>query len=120
MTLQEFYVKSGGSYENAMYCFKTEDRIRKYLNVFNKDENFKNLEKTLMAKDFKQAFICAHTLKGMAKTLSLDKLGQSSSALTEMLRNYSGQDYEILLRYVRDDYHIAIALMKDIEYNLEK
>ena len=86
MTIQEFYDRIGGGYEDAMALMRKEERVRKYLGMFLKDETFAALEQAMGADDMEAAFTAAHTLKGVTANLSLTRLQQLSSALTEDLR----------------------------------
>lgn len=57
------------------------------LKLFAKDENFANLEKTLQAKDYEEAFNCAHGLKGVAANLSLGPLLNSITTVSDALKH---------------------------------
>ncbi len=109
MELKECYEKMGGNYDGAMHRLAKEDRIRRFLGLFLKDGSFQNLEAAVGAKDWGAAFRAAHTLKGVAMNLDLDRLAKSSSELTEALRGEAPTvDVEPLFIEVRQDYQLTV------------
>ena len=92
MTVQEFYEKIGGGYEEAMNQLRKEERITKYLGMFLRDDSFQMLKEGMEEDDMEKAFRGAHTLKGVSANLALAKLRGMASALTEDLRG--GRDIE--------------------------
>ena len=85
MNIKVFYDSIGGSYEDAIQRLMNDTLIEKFLKKF-KDYDFSKLTSAVNDKDYYQIFVEAHTLKGVALNLSLMKLGESASKLTELLR----------------------------------
>ena len=92
MTVKEFYDSIGGGYENAMALMRKEERVFKYLGMFLRDDSFAMLKDGMDSGDMEKAFRGAHTLKGVAGNLGLEKLRGVISDLTEDLRN--GKDID--------------------------
>ena len=92
MTVQEFYERIGGGYEEAMGQLRKEERIAKYVGMFLRDDAFATLKQGMESGDMELAFRGAHTLKGVTANLAFQKLRRLSSDLTEDLRN--GRDIE--------------------------
>ena len=74
MTIKEFYDQIGESYDEMLKRFMSPERIAKYVRMFTMDESFKNLESSLLSKDYDLAFRMVHTLKGVSANLGFMKL----------------------------------------------
>jgi HPt (histidine-containing phosphotransfer) domain-containing protein len=64
-----------------------EEMYESFLKMFAKDESFAGLEKAMADKDYDQAFLQAHTLKGVAGNLSMKRLYDYMVPFVDMLRN---------------------------------
>lgn len=115
MTLSEFYSSIGESLEEVIERLRMESRVVKYLGLFLSDPSFNELKDAFAANDVKTAFRAAHTLKGVAANLGLNKLSSSSSELTEDLRPgaFTGNS-QTLLGKVEDDYNAAVNGIKQL------
>ena len=115
MTLFEFYNSLGESFDDVLSRLRLESRIAKYLGLFLNDPSFDELKNAFAKNDAKTAFRAAHTLKGVAANLGLNKLSSSSSELTEDLRPGSfttvSQD---LLENVELDYIAVVEGIKQL------
>ncbi|MGP8312445.1 Hpt domain-containing protein [Enterocloster aldenensis] len=87
MDVKACYKKMDGNYEEAVRLMGSDERIIKYLKMFQRDTNFNVLCSAVNDNDFKTAFNAAHTLKGVALNLSLTSLADRIKELTEMLRS---------------------------------
>lgn len=86
MTVEKFYSRIHGNYEEAMERFKSDEKILKFLTIFGRDENYAKLCEALENKNYEDAFLNAHTLKGMCANLSMTALFEETRILTEQLR----------------------------------
>jgi HPt (histidine-containing phosphotransfer) domain-containing protein len=116
MNLKECYAALGGNYESAVSRLISESLVQKFLFKFLDDKSYENLVNSLNAKDFKEAFRAAHTIKGICQNLSLDKLHRSSSALTEALRNEVSPDYLELADAVTQDYITTVSSIRELKH----
>ena len=64
MTIQECYENIGANYDEILGRIGKAERIEKFLKLFLKDDSYPGLCKAMEEKDYKQAFACAHNLKG--------------------------------------------------------
>ena len=87
MTVKEAYEQMGGTYEDAMGLMRKEERVKKYLGMFLRDESFGKLQAAMESGDMGAAFAAAHTLKGVCGNLAFTRLRIVVSDLTEDLRN---------------------------------
>lgn len=86
MTLQEFYARIGGNYEETLRRIPSEALVRKFVLKYPNDPSFTLLKDSLAAQDWETAFRASHTLKGVAQNLGMDHLYEVSSALCEAVR----------------------------------
>ena len=87
MTLEECYNAFGGNYRDVLNRLLKEERVEKFLKAFPSQDVITPLQTALDAKDYKNAFMQAHSLKGVCATLSISRLYKSSSDLTESIRD---------------------------------
>ena len=93
MDTKKVYDLVGGNYEDAMTRLRKPERIEKFLKLFLKDTSFIELKKNMEAGDMDQAFVAAHTAKGVCANLSLERLRALVSDLTEDLRDGKDPDH---------------------------
>lgn len=67
----------------------SEAMYDKFLQKFLRDETYKQLEESISAGDTHQAFMHAHTMKGIAANLEIGCLLEILVPMTEDLRNES-------------------------------
>lgn len=114
MTLKEFYAATGGDYEDVLARLMNEQLVKKFLFKFLDDGNYETLMTSLKTGDYPTAFRAAHTIKGVCQNLSFNVLLQSSSALTEALRNGRQEEYEELSEQVKKDYAKTVLYLKEL------
>ena len=109
MTIQECYEAINGDYNEIMARLHTEERIRKFVGMFLKEESYHTLVQTLKEGKQEDAFRAAHTLKGVCQNLSFTALFQSSYEITEALRAKNMEEANRLLEQVTADYERTIS-----------
>ena len=112
MTIQECYTALEGDYEEVLSRLYSEALVKKFVGKFLADQSFQQLESSLNAEDYDEAFRAAHTLKGVSQNLSFTKLYHSSHEITEALRT---KDYALaaqLLAPVSRDYEQTVAAIQ--------
>ena len=116
MTLSEFYSSLGESLDEVLERLRLESRIVKYLGLFLSDPSFNELKDAFAKNDAQTAFRAAHTLKGVAANLGLNKLSASSSELTEDLRPGVFTDKsQTLLEKAEADYNAVVEGIKQLD-----
>ena len=111
MELKEFFTAVGGNYENVLTRLPSESFAKKFLFKFLQDESYSLRKDSLSNKDFSTAFRAAHTLKGVCLNLGFDRLLQSASAITEVLRGGNNPP-SYLFEAVTKDYNEVIENLK--------
>ncbi len=117
MNLKECFDVFGGDYNDVMGRLLTEERVKKFLLMFLKDTSFSELETAMQKKDYDCAFRAAHTLKGVCANLSIVKLGEAASRITESLREKDASNAERLFVQLSENYSITIDVLKQLSQN---
>ena len=87
--------ESGADVEATLKRFMGNDAIYlKFLGKFPNDSNYANLGANMEAKNFEEAYKCAHALKGVVGNLGLTPIFDNVSALVEELRNKTNADVD--------------------------
>lgn len=118
MTLRECYAAMGADYEEAVGRLRSERLIQKFVLKFPADGSYDLLCRSWEAKDYKEAFRAAHTIKGICQNLSLTKLGESGNRLTEALREGWSPEAEGLVEEVKQDYQRTVEAIRSFEAGL--
>lgn len=115
MIIEELYMKIGGNYSEIFDRLESLEMVEEFLSKFLKDNSFKILKDTIRSGNRKEAFIAAHTLKGVCLNLSLGALLLPVNELTEALRpetlEISPKAYE-LLDDVKREYSKTVEAIK--------
>lgn len=93
------------------FCGKAA-MYEKYLSRFPEDPNFSDMLLALKQEKYKDAFLYAHTLKGVAGNLSLYRLYEDVVPLVEALREGQLSGIDELTERARQSYLLAIAAIK--------
>lgn len=104
-------VNVAGALERLM---NNEMLLERLLIKFKADTNFAGLENALAEKQYEEAFHCAHTLKGVAGNLGMDKLMNADSIVVEKLRSQNYEGVEEDMESVREAYTQLIEIIQKI------
>lgn len=86
MTVQELYIRIGGSYDEAVARLMNDDLIGRFIVRYLEDTSFEQLVAGWDAKDGEAVFRAAHAMKGVCGNLALTDLFATSDAITECFR----------------------------------
>lgn len=115
MNLQECYKALEGDYEGVASRLRSEKMIKKFVLKFLNDSSYQTLLTALEEKNGEEAFRAAHTIKGVCQNLGFTKLGDSSSRLTDALRDGSSDGTEELVEKVKEDYEQTVRAIQALE-----
>lgn len=118
MTLQECYAAMGGDYEDVLGRLRSERLIQKFVLKFLDDGSYDLLCRSLEEENYQEAFRAAHTIKGVCQNLSIRKLGDSSSRLTEALRSGWSPEAGALVEQVHEDHRQTTAAIQEFQKGL--
>lgn len=116
MTVQECYELFGGNYDEVLSRLRADDRIIRFLKMALGDGSYQLLIDSIDTNNVDEAFRAAHTLKGVCGNLSITRLGESSTALCEYLRENRVIDDKVMsmLPKVKEDYELTINAIKQL------
>lgn len=115
MTIQECYREFGGDFDEVKKRLPSEALIKKFIAKFLDDGSFPDLQTAIQDGSREKAFRATHTLKGVCGNLSLTKLMNSASKLTEMLRPETAaipEGADVLFEEVRKDYELTVSAIR--------
>ena len=115
MDLRTCYEQLGGSYNDVLSRIPSERLVDKFLRKFLTDESFAGLCSAMAAGSRSEAFLMAHTLKGVCANLGFARLFRSTAALTELLRPEAdaiSADAAEALDPVREDYALTVGVIR--------
>lgn len=116
MTIKDFYLAAGGSYEEALGRLMNDARILKYLRKLSQMPDYADMIAAIGKEDWETGFRASHNLKGMALNLSLGRLATSSSELCETMRHGKpNTDITALTEEVKKEYAEVLAMIETIE-----
>ena len=111
MNIEECYHRLGGDYSQVLLRLPSGKLVQKFITKFLDDGSFAELCRSMEQGDRQTAFRAAHSLKGVCANLGFDRLRESASELTELLRPEAeaipagaGE----LLERVREDYQLTV------------
>ena len=112
MTIQECYASLERDYQEVLGRVYSDALVQRFVGKFLSDQSFQQLEDSLKAENYDDAFRAAHTLKGVSQNLSFTKLYQSSHEITEALRT-KNYDFAVqLMPLVAEDYARTAAAIQ--------
>lgn len=89
-----------------------EDLYERLLRRFPEDESYGQLEAACREGRTEDAFHAAHTLKGVAGNLGLNRLMEADSVLVELLRNGVSDGVDEAMRAVEESYRETVDAIK--------
>lgn len=115
MNLKECYDAMDANYDDVMRRLGSEERITRFLSKILEDKSFLLLCNSMKAGNYEEAFRAAHSIKGICMNLGLTPLQESSSALTENLRDGKpDKDTVPLLERTMKDYEKIAAAIRTL------
>lgn len=117
MTVQQCYEAFGGNYQEVISRLRTDERVARFLQKVVSDQSYQLLCDSIASGNVDEAFRAAHTLKGVCANLSITRFGESSSALTEVLREKRVINDELkpLLEKVKEDYELTVSSIMQLD-----
>lgn len=86
MTLQQCYAAFGGDYEGVTARLRGERLVKKFVLKFLDDPSYQLFQESMAQKNYGEAFRAAHTIKGICQNLGFTRLLDSSSQMSDALR----------------------------------
>ena len=111
MNVRSAYETIGADYKGVLNRLMSEALVERFTGKFLDDPSFDKLRAAIEAGDVKEAFLAAHTLKGICQNLGFTNLFAPTSELTEALRDASemADNAPALFEAVRAEYEKTVA-----------
>ena len=109
MTVQEFYEKVGGSYNDVFARFGNENIIVHFLKMLLKDNTIIEFKTAVNEMNIDMAFRSAHTMKGTLSNLGLTALFNRDFEIVELLRRRDLDGALVLIPAFLDEYKKTTA-----------
>lgn len=87
MNVKDFYDSVEGNYSEVFAQLGDDQLIVTFLQKFFALNEIENLKSYINDKNYNQAFICAHNIKGFGLNLALPMLHKSADSVCNPLRN---------------------------------
>lgn len=112
---REKLLQAGVNIETAMERFMgNEELLIRFLKKFSEDPTYGQLKEAMSAKNYKDAFTAAHTMKGLCGNLSLSHLFELVSKETECLRHEQYGEAEEIFPELTAEYEKVVAVLETI------
>ncbi|MGN1077660.1 MAG: Hpt domain-containing protein [Candidatus Gallimonas sp.] len=115
MGIEECYEKMGGNYEEVFGRLPSLSLVERFIAKFLEDDSFQTLCRQAECGNRAEAFLAAHTLKGVSGNLGFTALYESAAQLTEELRGAGcvGEKAISLLDDVKRDYALTTSAISE-------
>lgn len=113
MNLQECYTALGGNYAEVCSRLHSERLVQKFVLKFLDDKSYELLHTSMAEKNYEEAFRAAHTIKGVCQNLGFNRLLESSSRLSDALRNGWTPEADTYIGQVEEDYRITMEAIRE-------
>ena len=120
MNLKDCYLKFGGDFDEVLGRLRREQTVRKFVFKFLDDKSFSLFEASIVKKDYSEALRAVHTLKGICQNLSFTRLFESSSLVTNALKENDWNKAVDMMPKLSKDYYETINVIKDFKNSREE
>ena len=120
MNLKDCYIKFGGDFDEVLGRLRREETVQKFAFKFLDDKSFSLFESSIGSKDYEDALRAVHTLKGICQNLSFTRLFESSSLVTNALKENDWNTAAEMMPKLSKDYHEIINVIKNFKNSKEE
>ena len=120
MNLKDCYLKFGGDFDEVLGRLRREQTVRKFVFKFLDDKSFSLFEASMVKKDYSEALRAVHTLKGICQNLSFTRLFESSSLVTDALKENDWNRAVNMMPKLSKDYYETINVIRDFKNSREE
>ena len=120
MNLKDCYIKFGGDFDEVLGRLRREETVQKFAFKFLDYKSFSLFESSIGSKDYEDALRAVHTLKGICQNLSFTRLFESSSLVTNALKENDWNKAVDMMPKLSKDYYETINVIKDFKNSREE
>lgn len=118
MKVKEFYEEIHGDYNDIMSRLMKEERIERFILKLLEKDSLNELKEKIDQRNWQDAFVIAHSLKGLSLNLSFTDFTKKVSNLTELLRY--AKDENIYINQVNEAFSVVKSNYELIVKAIEK
>ena len=112
MNLKDCYIKFGGDFDEVLGRLRREETVQKFAFKFLDDKSFSLFESSIGSKDYEDALRAVHTLKGICQNLSFTRLFESSSLVTNALKENDWNKAVDMMPKLSKDYYEIVDIIR--------
>ena len=120
MNLKDCYIRFGGDFDEVLSRLRREQSVQKFMYKFLDDKSFHLFEASMEYKDYEEALRAVHTLKGICQNLSFTRLFESSSLVTNALKENDWDKAIDMMPKLSEDYYETINVIRDFKNSREE
>ncbi len=113
MSIKDAYDKLGADYDDVLHRLMNDALVSRFAAKFLEEESFEKLRAALAAGDVKEAFMAAHSLKGIVQNLGFSNMFDSVIELTETLRAESLEGTDEMFKALEVEYNRTVETLKE-------
>ncbi len=119
LTIEEFYKKTGGSYEEAHGKYPDDEMLAEETLKFLHDSSFAELQTCIAASDYKGAYDSAAALFGLCEKLCFSELAEVAAKMKEKLYGQDTFDDIALFGNIKRQYELIVKELRVLEHENE-
>ena len=108
MNIKKFYEDTNSSYQGALSIMMNDFLIERMIKKFMESNSYQSIIEAYEANNIKEVFALSHSFKGVTGNLSLTKLFNLASELTEATRNKESADIKDLIEQLKAEYKVVV------------
>ena len=120
MDLRDCYNSFGGDFDEVLGRLRREQTVQKFVYKFLDDKSFDLFEAAMRDRDYGEALRAVHTLKGICQNLSFSRLYESSSLVTNALKENDYDKAIEMMPQLSEDYHQIIHSVEEYKNSKEE
>ncbi len=113
MPIKDAYDKLGADYDDVLRRLMNDSLVSRFATKFLEEESFEKLRGALAAGDAKEAFMAAHSLKGVVQNLGFSNMFDSVIEITETLRAGSLEGTQAMFEKVETEYKRTVEALRE-------
>ena len=119
MDLKDCYIKFGGDFDEVLGRLRRET-VLKFLYKFLDDKSFQLFEESMGNQDYEEALRAVHTLKGICQNFSFTRLYESSSRVTNALKESDWNKAIDMMPQLSRDYYEVRNAIEELKHSKEE
>ena len=114
MDIKKFYQDTGSNYQAALSIMMNDALIERMIKKFMDNNSYLGIIDAYNANDIKEVFALAHSFKGVTGNLSLTRLFNVASELTEATRNKEEANIDDEIARLKEEYQLVERVYKEL------